>query len=245
MSVPKPAARAPESLSRLAGARREEILDVALELFSRRGFHETSISDIAGRAHVSRATVYQHFRDKRDVLAAIAQRVERGVLAAIDAWRPLPDAPRDGCEASELIDRLRAMIDTRIAQLLTAATAQNVAATRLVLRSIRGQDDPIREATRRIEAHVLEILTTDVQAAIRFGWARECDAKTIALFVLGGIEKLLFRILDADETPAVSQPSVVEEIGAFVFFGLAGAALSQPDVPRLPHRKKGPTRTKP
>lgn len=241
MSVSKPAARDPETLSPLAGARREEILDAALELFSRHGFHDTSISQIAALAHVSRATVYQYFHDKRDVLAAIAQRVERRFLAAIDAWNPLPTVPSDGCESGELIGRLRAMIHARIAQILTAANARNVAGIRLVLRSIRGQDDPIREATRRIEAHVLGILTRDVEAAIRFGWARECDAETIALFLLGGIEKLLFRALDADEPPAVSQPTVVEEIGAFVFFGLAAAALDKPGVPRLPlEKKKGP-----
>lgn len=43
----------------------------------RKGYHETSIADVASRSHASRATVYQYFGDERDILAAIGQRVEQ------------------------------------------------------------------------------------------------------------------------------------------------------------------------
>jgi AcrR family transcriptional regulator len=244
MSVHRPSARDPESLSPAAEHRREEILDVALELFSRHGFHETSIAHIAAKAHVSRATVYQYFHDKRDVLMALAQRVEIEMLDSINSWKALPDPPGDGTsDPQRLAYQLRVMIDTRIAQFVEAATAQNVASTRLVLRSIRGHNDPIRDATRRIERHVVDIITRDVDAAIHLGWARECHAETIAIFILGGIEKLVFRALDADEPEAVNRPTLIEEIGAFIFFGVVAAGLSPPDVPRLPLRRKGPTQT--
>ena len=64
-------------LSPRAGTRREEILEVALEVISRKGFHDTSIADIARGARASRATVYQYFHDKRDILLALAERVAK------------------------------------------------------------------------------------------------------------------------------------------------------------------------
>src|SRR6201986_1469365 len=41
------------------------------KLFARRGFSETSMGDIARAAQVARATVYNNFDDKQDILAGI------------------------------------------------------------------------------------------------------------------------------------------------------------------------------
>jgi AcrR family transcriptional regulator len=48
-----------------------KILNASRKLFSRRGFSETSMGDIARSAQVARATVYNNFEDKQDILAAI------------------------------------------------------------------------------------------------------------------------------------------------------------------------------
>ncbi len=48
-----------------AAERRQQLLDVALEVFSRTGFHETSMNDIAEAAGVTKPVLYQHFPSKR------------------------------------------------------------------------------------------------------------------------------------------------------------------------------------
>lgn len=50
---------------------RTKIIEASRKLFSRRGFSETSMGDIARSAQVARATVYNNFDDKQDILAAI------------------------------------------------------------------------------------------------------------------------------------------------------------------------------
>src|SRR5262245_15065281 len=98
MSVPTgvPKRAGTRSLSPRADARREEILEVALEVISRKGFHDTSIADIARGARASRATVYQYFHDKEDILLALAERVANSVIAAVDVWVPLPPDQEGG-----------------------------------------------------------------------------------------------------------------------------------------------------
>jgi len=60
-SGPKPAVT-----TRLPAAeRRQQLLDVALETFSRHGFHQTSMNDIADNAGVTKPVLYQHFGSKR------------------------------------------------------------------------------------------------------------------------------------------------------------------------------------
>lgn len=52
------------------GRRRRQILEAATELFATHGYRKTSISDIAERAGVAKATFYLHFAAKSDVLVA-------------------------------------------------------------------------------------------------------------------------------------------------------------------------------
>jgi AcrR family transcriptional regulator len=224
------AARDPGSLSSQAGVRREQILEAALEVMARQGFHHTSIADIAQRAHVSRATVYQYFSDKRGVLAALTERHAARIIAAVDAWAPFPSrAASSEPTAGSVHAQLRAMIDARIGQVLGAISA-NADAARLLLRLMRNSDRGlVEDAVRRIDDHVVGILTRDISAASEYGWARPCGAETIARYVLGGIEKLLVRALDREGPLAPEADAIVNEIGAHIFFGLA-----HPDVLRQP-----------
>jgi AcrR family transcriptional regulator len=206
-----------------AAIRREEVLEAALEVMARKGFHDTSIADIAARARASRATVYQHFRDKQDVLAAIACRVEQRIIGAVDAWVALPPGPATGdveCRPTALIAQLRGMIDSRLSQVLASISA-NADAARLVLRLDRGRDGGVDDAIGRIDAHIVGVLSADIERAIAHGWARRCDSQVTARYLLGGIEKLIVAALDADRALDLDLAAAKREIGSLIFYGLA------------------------
>jgi AcrR family transcriptional regulator len=50
---------------------RQAILDAAYELFSKRGYSDTNITDIARSAGVAPANLYVYFRSKLDILFSI------------------------------------------------------------------------------------------------------------------------------------------------------------------------------
>jgi AcrR family transcriptional regulator len=56
-------------------AQRERILDAARDLFASRGFDAVTMSDVAERAGVVRATVFNHFGSKRALVEAITAGV--------------------------------------------------------------------------------------------------------------------------------------------------------------------------
>jgi AcrR family transcriptional regulator len=61
-----------------ASPRREELVDRALELFYRHGFHATGIDRVLAEAGVAKMTLYKHFRSKDElILAALRRRDER------------------------------------------------------------------------------------------------------------------------------------------------------------------------
>jgi AcrR family transcriptional regulator len=54
--------------------RRQQLLDVARELFAEKGFDGTSIEEIAHRATVSKPVVYEHFGGKEGIYAVVVDR---------------------------------------------------------------------------------------------------------------------------------------------------------------------------
>ena len=60
------------TVTRMAGdERRQQLLHVAMRLFSERGFSGTTTKEIAGAASVSEATVFKHFANKDELYSAI------------------------------------------------------------------------------------------------------------------------------------------------------------------------------
>ena len=53
---------------------RERILDVALDLFVRKGYAETSLREIAAELGFSKAALYYHFAGKQDILIELHRR---------------------------------------------------------------------------------------------------------------------------------------------------------------------------
>ena len=57
------------------GSTRDQILDVALELFNEQGYDKTSLREIAERLHVTKAALYYHFERKEDILLELHMRL--------------------------------------------------------------------------------------------------------------------------------------------------------------------------
>ena len=70
-------------------ATRERILDAALEVFARKGYHRALVDDIVRASSTSKGAVYHHFPNKQAVFLALvddfAARLAGAVAAAVGA----------------------------------------------------------------------------------------------------------------------------------------------------------------
>ena len=66
---------------------RERILDAATEIAAERGYEGTSIALVSKKCGLPARSIYWHFKDKDDLIAAV---IERSFASWLSAWQ-LPD----------------------------------------------------------------------------------------------------------------------------------------------------------
>jgi AcrR family transcriptional regulator len=68
-----------------ASARREKLLEVALDLFGRYGVKRTSIDTLAAAAGIAKGSVYLEWRSKDELFRAVAEYLTQGILGEATA----------------------------------------------------------------------------------------------------------------------------------------------------------------
>jgi AcrR family transcriptional regulator len=89
--------------------KRRNILDAAIRVFARQGFHSTRVSDIADEAGVAYGLVYHYFSSKDEVLNELFVERWSLLLAAIEETDAGDETPRAklGAVAAFIVDSYR------------------------------------------------------------------------------------------------------------------------------------------
>lgn len=86
---------------------KNRILDVAANLFYTQGYNLTGINQIIDESDIARASLYNHFKSKTDLLIAYLQKADEQLFAEIEDYlRPFTD-PKE---------KLLALIDYRLSR---------------------------------------------------------------------------------------------------------------------------------
>ncbi len=139
----------------LIAARRNQILDAAAQVFAEKGFHPTTIKDIARHAGIADGTIYNYFENKTALLLGILQRLQETILQ--EAALPLLE-----------ITDLRSFLRTYLRFPLTALQGENFALFRVVMSEILVNED----LRARYHQTVLEPSLQMAEAALE-QWATE------------------------------------------------------------------------
>jgi AcrR family transcriptional regulator len=97
---------------------REQIQDVALELFAEQGYEKTSLREIAERLGVTKAAVYYHYRTKEEILESLFADLLEGVEEIVDWGRAQPAGQRTRRAVLERYSRMIGDPPERFARLV-------------------------------------------------------------------------------------------------------------------------------
>lgn len=90
------------------------ILRAAEELFAERGYHDTSMDDIAARVGIAKGTVYLHFASKEDLTLALIEHSVRRFAQELETILASDGTPRARLEA--VFERAYGTRDEEISQ---------------------------------------------------------------------------------------------------------------------------------
>jgi TetR/AcrR family transcriptional regulator, cholesterol catabolism regulator len=151
--------------------RREEIISVSTTLFREKGYHTTSLDDIADRIGFTKPAIYYYFKSKEEILFAIVDNVVRG---ALERMRAIAD--RNGSPADRLHDLL--VENTRV--VLENIEANTVFYNERGLLSAE-RERAIREREREYTNVVLDLYIEGVEA----GELLDIDPRVATATLLG------------------------------------------------------------
>jgi TetR/AcrR family fatty acid metabolism transcriptional regulator len=98
--------------------REQLILRAASDLFVERGYHDTSMDDIAARVGIAKGTVYLHFASKEDLAVALIEQGARRFAQALDTILASDGTPRVKLET--IFERTYCSMDESISQTFAA-----------------------------------------------------------------------------------------------------------------------------
>lgn len=127
-------------------ARRAEIVTAARRCFSRDGFHQTSMPDIAAEAGVSAGAPYRYFASKEEIILAIVGDTFRLIF---DPVRRLADA----AHAPTIADLVVACLEPIGADTVTGAGGQAVSVEELLRCAVQTWSELLRNDAMRAQAN--------------------------------------------------------------------------------------------
>lgn len=153
-------------------AKRHAVLSAAAQLFNERGFHATSLDDIAAQLQVTKPTLYYYVKNKDDILLAC---VRKGLQMTVDGI----EASRRG--GGSAIDQLRACMGI-YGHIVTQPFG-------MCLIRVADQEVPpeSRRELRRLKSLIDHEFRRLVAAGIEEGSLNPCDPKLTAFTIAGAL----------------------------------------------------------
>ena len=190
-----------------AEERRAGILDAALAVFSARGYHSSSIDDIAREAGISKALIYEHFDSKQGLYGDLLER-----------------------NANELFERLASSIagvevEAGAARLATGLDAffsfveERRDAWRILFRDVSDPETSaaLERIVEQVTSVVAALIAQDPGARSRDKHESEQGIRVLAQMLVGAVQSVANSWA---EHPEVAREQAVEMVMDFAWVGL-------------------------
>lgn len=158
---------------------RERILDSALNVFSRKGYHDSKLDEIVQNSGTSKGSIYFHFPNKERLFLALvdqfADLLEKRVTEAI---APMPPG----------MERVRVALETTLE---TFGKYRRPA--KILLVQAVGLGSAFEEKRNEINGRFAQLIQSYLQEAIDNGDVEPIDAEMVSHVWMGGIYNVVIR----------------------------------------------------
>ena len=166
--------------------KRKEIMEAAIAVFSRTGYHRTKIKDIADEAGLGKGTVYEYFDSKEDLFLKMAEHLFGQYL-----------------ENQEAMLRTIADPEKQIRTLISSSIEQAAMWTGMIYLYIdmwaemdrKGEEDELRRIMAGLLDNTAGMLSNYIRKGQAQGAFKDFDAHLVAHILLAVLDGLMFQLL--------------------------------------------------
>ncbi len=169
----------------------ERIRLAAVRVFSREGFDRASVKSIAAEAGVAVGSIYNHYRDKDDLLISIFEEEFDERMGLLEELKEARLPARDQVE--------------QLLQGHFARTREHKELAELFLYERFHRESRLRERIVPMQRGIVERIAEILRAGIEEGWIRPCHPKVVA-------QALFDLVQTMTACWVLSDPSEAEEI---------------------------------
>lgn len=189
--------------------RQEQVFHSAREVFSQKGFHKASISDIVQRAGIARGTFYLYFKNKRHIFYCLLESLlweldQRIKTIELGKGKPPP------------LEQLRANL-TRV----ITFSLEEPQLIQILFHHAGGLDKELDQELHNFYERVTDRIEWALKLGIEVGLVRPCDTRLVAYGVLGCMKEVMDQ-LASNRISALDLKAVVDGL---LEFGLRGVLI--------------------
>ena len=186
--------------------RKDQILDAAINVFARLGFHKARMDDIAQEAGLSKGALYWYYKGKDAIIAALLDRIFAWEMKDLEAVRTAEGPVGD--RLLDLTHRMAAYMQ-RLSLLLPIA---------FEFYAVAARQESVRRALQRYFQTYREAMADLIRQGVERGEFHPVDAEKVAITFIGLFEGLF--LLWAVDPQAVDLPQVGEVAVRLLLDGL-------------------------
>lgn len=195
----------------LIAARQSQILDAAARVFAEKGFHLTTIKDIARAAGTADGTIYNYFANKTALLIAILDRMRDQMMQNVDL----------DVFASQDV---RAILRAFLAHPLTALQADDFALARVIMSETAVNPELRALYEQKILQPTLAAAETLLQTLAAQGLIRPVNIPLTIRVISGMVWGALFQRIAGEALITAAWETLPDAIADLLIYGIGADA---------------------
>lgn len=192
--------------------KRQQILDAAYTVFSRKGYHRATVDEIIALADTGKGTVYNYFVNKEQLFYTLIKERSASFEAELDTIAVLAEPALDKTKKA-----IRVFLEFYV---------KNADLWRVLMHEMRGlgHEEPSsfteaeREKYRERFVHTIGILQSILQEGIEQGTIRNCDVHKAAHGLFSVIVMMVFQGFVGDRQDSID--STANSIADIFMYGI-------------------------
>ena len=167
--------------------RKQQIVDTAKHMFIDKGFQSTHIGQVCEKLDIARGTVYQYFRNKKEILYAILEDVLENIEDIFDQ-----DDFNEFFSGAPSNDQVLEFINKRLLSCITVLLGEPIV-IKLIFKEIIGVDEDVNEQVVKSIAAIEKLVAREVEELMGKGiYKTNLNPRITASMIIGGVMLVVY-----------------------------------------------------